>query len=129
MKELIMVGDRVLLLPIEGDRQTQAGLYLPASVTERERIHTGQVIQIGPGYVIPNPEFSGEPWATDKSAVRYLPLQAQKGDIAFYLKKEAIEIRFEGTEYNIVPHMAIVALVRDPDSALDDIDLSGLLGS
>jgi chaperonin GroES len=129
MKELIMVGDRVLILPVEGDRQTQAGLYLPATVTEKERVQTGRVVQIGPGYVMPNPEFSGDPWATDKNAVRYLPLQAKKGDLAFYVKKEAIEIQFEGTEYNIVPHMAIVALLRDPESALDDIDLGDLLGS
>jgi chaperonin GroES len=127
MKELIMVGDRVLVLPVEGDRQTEAGLYLPATVTEKERIQTGRVVQVGPGYVMPNPEFSGEPWSTDKSAVRYLPLHARKGDLAFYLKKESIEIRFEGTDYFIVPHMAIVALVRDPEAELDDIDLGDLL--
>jgi chaperonin GroES len=126
MKELIMVGDRVLVLPLEGDRKTEAGLYLPATVTEKERIQTGRVVQIGPGYVMPNPEFSGEPWSTDKSAVRYLPLQARKGDLAFYLKKESIDIRFEGTEYVIIPHMAIVALVRDSDADLDDIDIDHL---
>lgn len=127
MKELIMVGDRVLVLPHEGDRQTEAGLYLPASVAEKEKIQSGRVVQIGPGYVMPNPEFSGEPWANDKSAVRYLPLQAQKGDTAFYLKKEAIEVKFEGTDYVIIPHMAIVALVRDADAELDDINLDDLL--
>src|SRR5690625_6979611 len=80
MNELIMVGDRVLIAPDEGDRQTQAGLYLPATVMEREKIRSGRVVKVGPGYVIPNPEYSGEPWSTDKEAVRYLPLQAQKGD-------------------------------------------------
>jgi chaperonin GroES len=126
MKELIMAGDRVLILPDDDARQTETGLYLPATVAEKQRIQSGRVVQIGPGYVMPNPEFSGEPWSTDRNAVRYLPLQARKGDTAFFLKKEALDIRFEGTEYVIIPHSAIVALVRDSDADLDDIDIDHL---
>lgn len=125
MNELIMVGDRVLIAPDEGDRQTQAGLYLPATVMEREKIRSGRVVKVGPGYVIPNPEYSGEPWSTDKEAVRYLPLQAQKGDHAFFLKKDALEIQFEETDYLIIPHAAIVAIVRSPEPtgglSIDDL--------
>lgn len=132
MNELIMVGDRVLISSDEGERQTQAGLFLPVTVVERERIRSGRVERVGPGYIIPNPEFSGEPWASQREAVRYLPLQAQPGDLAFFLRKEAIEITFEGKEYLIVPHGAIVALVRHhPDTPVDldpdDIDIEDLL--
>ena len=128
MNELIMVADRVLVVPDDGDRQTQAGLYLPATVTERERIRSGRVERVGPGYIIPNPEYSGEPWATQREAVRYLPLQARPGDHAFFLRKEAIEMTFEGTEYLIVPHAAIVALIRShPEGDPDDVDLGDLL--
>lgn len=132
MTELIMVGDRVLITPDDGERQTQAGLYLPATVAERERIRGGRVEKVGPGYVIPNPEYSGEPWASQREAVRYLPLQARPGDFAFFLRKESIEITFEGKEYLIVPHAAIVALVRrHPDEPTDldadDIDIEDLL--
>src|SRR5690625_185458 len=125
MNELIMVGDRVLIAPDEGDRQTQAGLYLPATVMEREKIRSGRVVKVGPGYVIPNPEYSGEPWSTDKEAVRYLPLQAQKGDHAFFLKKDALEIQFEETDYLIIQHAAIVAIVRssEPTGGLSIDDL------
>src|SRR5690625_6879547 len=82
---------------------------------EREKIRSGRVVKVGPGYVIPSPEYSGEPRSTDKEAVRYLPLQAQKGDHAFFLKKDALEIQFEETDYLIIPHAAIVAIVRSSE--------------
>lgn len=122
-----MVGDRVLIAPDEGDRQTQAGLYLPATVAEKEKIQSGRVVKIGPGYVIPNPEFSGEPWAAQNDAVRYLPLQARAGDHAFFLRKESIEIQFEDEEYVIVPHHAIVALVRSHGEEPGDISIDDLI--
>lgn len=122
MNELIIVGDRVLISSEEGERQTDAGLYLPVTVTERERIRAGRVEKVGPGYVMPNPEYTGEPWATQRDAVRYLPLQAQPGDLAFFLRKEAIEITFEGKDYQIVPHAAILALVRQHPEDEDDLD-------
>ncbi len=119
MRELIMVGDRVLVSPDQGERKTSSGLVLPASVAEKERVQGGTVVSVGPGYVTPNPEFSeGEPWSRGGEAVRYLPLQAQKGDTAWFLRKEAIEIEFEGDAFLIVPHGAILALVRP---SADDI--------
>lgn len=128
MRDLVMVGDRVLIAPDEDDRQTKAGLYLPATVSEKEKIQSGRVVKIGPGYVMPNPEFSGEPWASQKEAVRYLPLQARKGDHAFFLRKEAIEIKFEGADYLIIPHAAILALVREQTEERGDLDIDDLIG-
>ncbi len=127
MDELIIVGDRVLIEPDGGEKQTKAGLYLPATVAESDRVGGGRVIKVGPGYVLPNPEYSeGEPWAQDRSAVRYLPLQAQPGDHAFYLRKDSIEITFRDKKYLIVQHGAILALVR-PQPNVDDI-LKGIDG-
>jgi len=78
MSELIIVGDRVLIEPHEGEQQTAAGLVLPATVTEKERVGSGRVIRVGPGYLMANPEYSeGEPWSEPKEVVRYLPLQAR----------------------------------------------------
>jgi chaperonin GroES len=132
MNELIIVGDRVLISPDDGDRQTEAGLYLPATVAERERVQGGRVVRVGPGYIMPNPEYSGEAWAAQREAVRYLPLQARAGDYAFFLRKDAIEIKFEGKDYLIVSSGAILVLVRPrpdlPDDVdPDDIDLGNLL--
>jgi chaperonin GroES len=112
MNELIIVGDRVLIEADEGEKQTKAGLYLPASVIESDRVGSGRVAKVGPGYVLPNPEYTDEPWAESRSAVRYLPLQAQPGDLAFFLRKDSVELTFEAKKYLIVQHHAILALVR-----------------
>lgn len=124
MSEIILVGDRLLVDPDEGERKTASGLVLPASVSERDRVQGGRVVRVGPGYVIPNPEFTeGEPWAPSRAAVRYLPLQAKAGDYAFFLRKESIELTFEGRNYLIVSHAAILALIReDPDDILKSLD-------
>lgn len=113
MSEIILVGDRILIDPDSGERKTDSGLVLPASVTERDKVRGGRVVRTGPGYVIPNPEFSeSEAWAP-KQAVRYLPMQARPGDYAFFLRKEAIELTFQDRNYLIVSHGAILALIRD----------------
>jgi co-chaperonin GroES (HSP10) len=123
MSELIVVGDRVLIEPQDGEQQTNSGLYLPATVTEKEKVGTGRVVEVGPGHIMPNPDYSeGEPWSHGKEAVRYLPLQAQVGDFAFYLRKESIEISYQNKNYLIVPHSAILALLRSrEDDILKDI--------
>ena len=124
MPELIIVGDRVLIEPEAGEQQTEAGLVLPASVAERDKVGSGRVVRVGPGYVMPNPEFTeGEPWAQSREAVRYLPLQAQSGDVAFFLRKDTIEITYEGKKYLIMSHSAILALIRpDSDDILNEIE-------
>jgi chaperonin GroES len=124
MSEIILVGDRILIDPDAGERQTESGLVLPATVAEKDRVRSGRVIRIGPGYVIPNPEFSeSETWAPSRDAVRYLPLQARAGDFAFFLRKEAIELTYQDHNYLIVSHSAILALIReDPEDLLKSLD-------
>jgi hypothetical protein len=79
---------------------------------------------VGPGYLTANPDYSdGEPWASSREAVRYLPLQAQAGDFAFFVRKEAIEITYERKKYQIIHHSAILALVRqNTDDILSNIE-------
>ena len=124
MEEIIIVGDRVLIRPDDGERQTQTGLYLPATVVDQDNVNIGQVVRVGPGYVIPNPEYTdSESWAPSKNVVRYLPLQAQPGDTAFFLRKEMIQITFRDENFVIVPHSAILALVRpSTDDILDELE-------
>lgn len=124
MGELIIVGDRVLIEPQEGEQQTESGLVLPATVAERDKVGSGRVIRTGPGYLTANPEFSeGEPWATGREAVRYLPLQAQPGDFAFFVRKDAVEITYQKKLFLIVHHATILALVRpDPEDILSNIE-------
>ena len=113
---LLIVGDRVLIRPEDPAERTASGLYLPTSVREKERVQGGRVVQAGPGHLIPNPEFSeAEAWDPDREAGRYIPLQARPGDYALFLRKEAIELEWEGEAYLIVPHGALLALARPED--------------
>ena len=123
MGELIVVGDRVLIEPDDGEQITDSGLFLPPSVAERERVGVGRVKIVGPGHLVQNPEYAeGDSWDTSKENFRFLPLQAQVGDHAFYLRNEAIELIYQGTKYQILPHSAILALMRpDPSDILTEL--------
>jgi co-chaperonin GroES (HSP10) len=112
-KNLIIVGDRILIDPAEGMDKTSSGLYLPPTVREKEKVVGGYVVKTGPGYAVHDPAVSEEPWAGGtKKEVKYIPLQATEGDYAIFLKESAVEIEFEGKKYLIVPNSGILALVR-----------------
>jgi co-chaperonin GroES (HSP10) len=130
MADLVVVGDRVLIQPQTGEDKTDAGLVLPASVSEQEDVKSGRVVKTGPGYLTQNPEYTeSESWKESATPVRYLPLQAEPGDHAFFVPNEAVPLRYDETRYLIVPHSAILALVREDgtqeepsDTTLDDLE-------
>ncbi len=114
MKELILVGDRVLIDPDLGEGKTESGLYLPEGVKEKEKIQAGTVVKVGPGYPVPDPTaLEDEPWAKTKSDKKYFPLESREGDYCIFLRSSAIEIEFEKKKYLVVPHSAILIIVRD----------------
>lgn len=118
-KEMIVVGDRILLQVDDAQDKTKSGLYLPPSVREKEKVGMGKVMKVGPGYPIPNPNYTeDEPWSRPKDPMRYIPLQAKEGDYAIFLREQGVEIEFEDKRYLIVPQSAVLALVRDELSEL-----------
>jgi co-chaperonin GroES (HSP10) len=120
MAELIVVGDRVLIEPRTGEDKTDTGLVLPASVSQKGDVHSGRVVKTGPGYLTQNPEYSeSETWKESETPVRYLPLQAEPGDLAFFMSNEAVDLRYEEQSYMIVPHKALLALVRGDEAGED----------
>lgn len=114
LQKFIVVGDRVLIRPQEDTNKTSSGLYLPPGVTEKEKIQSGYVIKVGPGYATATPPDE-EPWKSNEEKVKYIPLQAKEGDLAIFLRKEAYEIEFDKEKYLIVPHSAILLLIRNED--------------
>ena len=54
------------------------------------------------------------PWADDnaREQMRFIPLQAQKGDHAIFTRKDGVEIKFDGEKYMVVPHGAILVIIR-----------------
>lgn len=114
-KELLVVGDRVLITPEEGDEQrTRVGLYLPATAIDAQQVQSGMIIATGPGDPLPDPSvFGDEPWRAEERTPRHRPMQARVGDTAIFFRKAAVEISFEDRRYLVVPQAAILVLVRD----------------
>lgn len=112
-KQLIVVGDRILIKPDTEKDKTNSGLYLPQGVETKEKVQGGYVFKVGPGYPLPDPGSTDEPWDKNRSEPKYLPLQAEEGDYALFLRKSAVEIEFEKEKYLLVPQSALLLLVRD----------------
>lgn len=115
LKKLIVVGDRVLIQPVKQTEKTESGLYLPPGVQEKEKIQSGYVIKVGPGYPLPMPADEDEMWKGKEEQVKYLPLQAQEGDLAIFLQRGAVEVIYEKEKYFIVPQASILMLEREED--------------
>ena len=112
LERFIVVGDRVLIRPEEDSSKTASGLYLPPGVSEKEKIQSGYIIKVGPGYPTAS-NMDEEPWKESKEKVKYIPLQAKSGDLAIFLRKEAFEIEFEKEKLLIVPQSAVLLLIRN----------------
>jgi co-chaperonin GroES (HSP10) len=121
LKKLVVVGDRVLIRPEEGEERTNVGLYLPPTAIDRQAVQSGRIVATGPGTPLSAPtELDDEPWKVVAGEAKYLPMQALIGDFALFFRKAAVEITFEGTQYLVVPQAAILVLVRSKD-ILDDL--------
>jgi len=114
LQKLIIIGDRVLIRPAKPHERTDSGLYLPPGVGDKEKVQQGYVIKTGPGYVVPVPA-DDEPWRNSEERVKYIPLQAQEGDLAIFLLSGATEVLYQGDKYFIVPQSAILMLEREED--------------
>ncbi len=113
LEKIIMVGDRVLVKPKNPLDKTKTGLYLPPTVQENEKVHSGYIVKIGPGYPIPTMTDEDELWKDNREEVKYVPLQARVGDLAVYLSKSGYEIEFNKERYTILPHSSILMIIRD----------------
>jgi co-chaperonin GroES (HSP10) len=115
LKKLIIVGDRVLIKPQKESEKTSSGIFLPPGVQEKEKIQTGYIVKVGPGYPIPTPMDEDEDWKPEDEKIKYVPLQAKEGDKAIFLQKSAFEIKYDGEKYFIVPQASILMLEREDD--------------
>lgn len=112
LKNLIVVGDRLLIKPVKEADRTATGIYLPPGVQEKEKVQSGYIIKAGPGYPIPN-QVEEEDWKPENEKIKYLPLQAKEGDLAIFLQKGSFEVQYNGEKYFIVPQSSILMLERE----------------
>ena len=88
--------DRILIKPLERETQTESGIFLPESATEKPM--QGKVIATGPGKLLENGERA-EP--TVKS-----------GDVVVYGKYSGTEIEIKGESQLIVRESELLGLVQ-----------------
>lgn len=112
-EKLIVVGDRVLIEPTD-EARTHSGLYLPAGAHESDGVRSGRVLATGPGVALPHADVEeDEPWKEKRQSARYIPMQVRVGDHALFFKKAAIEVRYEGQTFLVVPQSAVLIVTRD----------------
>jgi len=114
-KELIVVGDRVLIKVEEGEERTKVGLYLPATAMDSQAVQGGRIVATGPGTPLPEVmEHLDEPWRIGaQKETKHVPMQARVGDYALFFRKASVEITFENERYLVVPQAALLALSRE----------------
>jgi chaperonin GroES len=113
-REVVVVGDKVLIKPEEESSKTPSGLYLPQGVQEKQAVGGGYVVNVGPGYPLISSQGDAEPWSRSQSSeMRYVPVQARKGDYAVYLRNAAIDVEIDGNQYIITSHSNILLLIRE----------------
>lgn len=114
LKNLVIIGDRVLIKPKSSDNKTKTGLFLPPGVQEKESVQSGYVMKTGPGYPVQSgSEDTSDMWKDLNDNVKYIPLQVKVGDLALFLLKYAIEIVFKDEKYFVVPQHSILMVERD----------------
>jgi chaperonin GroES len=91
------LGDRLVVLPVEQDEQTAAGIFLPE--TAKEKPQQGRVVAAGPGARTESGERSG--------------MDVKVDDIVLYAKYAGTSIKLQGTEYLILKETDVLAIVEN----------------
>jgi co-chaperonin GroES (HSP10) len=113
-KQLLVVGDRVLITAEDGDDRTRVGLSLPATAIDAQQVQTGLIVATGPGTPVADVSaLDDEPWKLESREGKNRGMQARVGDHAIFFRKAAVEISFEEKKYLVVPQAAILVLIRD----------------
>lgn len=91
------LGDRLVVLPVEQDEQTAAGIFLPE--TAKEKPQQGRVVAAGPGARTESGDRSG--------------MDVKVDDIVLYARYAGTSIKLQGTEYLILKETDVLAIVEN----------------
>lgn len=96
-KEIIPLGDRVLVKPMEKEKKTKSGIIIPDTV-DKERPEMGKVVAIGEGKV------------GDDGKV--IPIRVKVGATVLFTKYGPDEVKIDEEEYLIVSESNILAIIK-----------------
>ena len=93
--KFIPLGDRVVIMPLEGEQTTKGGIHLPD--TAKEKPQEGEVIAVGPGRI-----------SDDRTRI---PMELAVGDRVIYSKYAGMEYKDGDEEYLILRESDILAKI------------------
>ena len=88
------LADRVLLEPVEEEKVTESGIYLPD--TAKEKPVMAKVVEIGPGKT------------NDEG--KLIPLTVKQGDVVVFSKYSGTEVKVDSDELVVMKEDDIVAI-------------------
>jgi len=95
--QIIPLGDRVLVKPLDAEEKTKGGIILPD--TAKEKPQEGKVVSVGKGKL------------SDEG--KLVALEVKTGDKVLYGKYSGTEIKLNGEDHLIVREEDILAIVKD----------------
>ena len=96
-KEIVPLGDRVLVKPMEKEKKTKSGIIIPDTV-DKERPEMGKIIAVGEGKI------------TDEGKV--IPIKVKVGNTVLFTKYGPDEVKIDDEEYLIVSESNILAIIK-----------------
>ena len=90
------LGDRLIVLPLDEEQTTSAGIVLPDTALERPQ--RGSVVAVGPG-------------ERSRDTGEVIPLDLAEGDTVVFSKYGGTEIKIEAEEYLILRESDVLAKV------------------
>ena len=99
------LGDRLIVLPLEEEQTTAAGIVLPDTALERPQ--RGNVVAAGPG-------------ERSRETGEVIPMDVAEGDVVVFSKYGGTEIKIDGEDYLILRESDVLAKVtgdREPVGA------------
>ncbi len=88
--------DRILIKPLDPEKKTASGIYLPESAKEKPM--QGKVVAVGPGKLLDNGE-------------RVVP-SVKKGDTVVFGKYAGTEIEIKNTKHMIMRETELLGLIE-----------------
>ena len=101
-------GWRILILPFQGKKKTEGGVYLPDQAIEREALATvcGYVLKMGPlAYKDPDKFGDSGTWC-------------KEGDWVIFGRYAGSRFKIEGGEVRLLNDDEILATINDPEDIL-----------
>jgi len=96
-KEIIPLGDRVLIKPIKEETQTKTGIIIPDSASQKKQ-GQGKVFAVGKGKV----DDSG----------KLIPVGVKVGDIVVFSEYAGEKVLVEDEEYYVIGEQNILAIIK-----------------